>query len=62
MQVFDQEIYDIVEKGLEGNGLSAEVIAACSAVVRIPIRAMESLNAAVAASVLMWELGGRRDG
>ncbi|WP_341479876.1 RNA methyltransferase [Anaerofilum hominis] len=48
--------------GNEGNGLSAEVIAACSAVVRIPIRAMESLNAAVAASVLMWELGGRRDG
>ena len=28
MQVFDQEIYDIVEKGLEGNGLSAENVLA----------------------------------
>ena len=28
MQVFDQEIYDIVEKGLEGNGLSAEDVLA----------------------------------
>lgn len=28
MQAFDQEIYDIVEKGLEGNGLSAENVLA----------------------------------
>ena len=28
MQVFDHEIYDIVEKGLEGNGLSAEDVLA----------------------------------
>ena len=28
MQVFDQEIYDIVKKGLEGNGLSAEDVLA----------------------------------
>ena len=48
--------------GNEGNGLSEGVIAACGTVVKIPIRTMESLNAAVAASVLMWELGGRRDG
>ena len=48
--------------GNEGNGLSEAVIDACTAVVKIPICTMESLNAAAAAAVLMWELGGRRDG
>ncbi|MEG1932478.1 MAG: RNA methyltransferase, partial [Pygmaiobacter sp.] len=42
--------------GSEGNGLSEDAINACGAVVKIPIsERMESLNAAVAASVLMWE-------
>ncbi len=48
--------------GNEGNGLTAQTIDACGAVVKIPIRGMESLNAAAAAAVLMWELGGRQDG
>ena len=48
--------------GNEGNGLSQPVIDACGAVLRIPMQSMESLNAAVAASVLMWELWGRRNG
>lgn len=41
--------------GSEGQGISSEVASACDKSVRIPIApAMESLNAAVAASVLMW--------
>ena len=48
--------------GNEGNGLLQSTIDACSAVVKIPICSMESLNAAAAAAVLMWELGGRLDG
>lgn len=43
--------------GNEGHGLSDEVINACDRQVIIPIAAeSESLNAAVAASVLMWEI------
>jgi len=43
--------------GSEGRGLSREVLALCSATVRIPMSdRCESLNAAVAASVLLWEL------
>ena len=42
--------------GSEGRGLSAEVLAACSRTVRIPMDSRcESLNAAAAASVLLWE-------
>lgn len=42
--------------GSEGRGLSAEVLAACDKTVRIPmIERCESLNAASAASVLLWE-------
>ncbi len=41
--------------GSEGQGICPAVAAACDVSVRIPIAsAMESLNAAVAASVLMW--------
>ena len=48
--------------GSEGRGLSDEVLAACDAVVRIPMSSRcESLNAAVAASVLLWEMY-RREG
>lgn len=53
---------DINEKtcfiiGNEGHGLSPKVINACDRQVIIPIAPeSESLNAAVAASVLMWEL------
>ena len=48
--------------GSEGRGLSDEVLASCDAVVRIPMSSRcESLNAAVAASVLLWEMY-RREG
>ena len=47
--------------GSEGRGLSAEVLALCGATVRIPMAEhCESLNAAAAAAVLLWELA-RRD-
>ena len=47
---------DCVVIGNEGHGLSRETIAACAGCVMIPMSARaESLNAAVAASVLMWE-------
>lgn len=42
--------------GSEGRGLSAEVLAACDRTIRIPMdEHCESLNAASAASVLLWE-------
>jgi len=45
-----------VAVGSEGRGLSAEVLAACDRTVRIPMDGRcESLNAASAASVLLWE-------
>ena len=47
---------DCVVIGNEGHGLSQQTISACSGCVMIPMSARaESLNAAVAASVLMWE-------
>ncbi|MBR4439807.1 MAG: RNA methyltransferase [Clostridia bacterium] len=43
--------------GNEGNGLDAETVALCDGIVRIPMAdGTESLNAAVAGSVLMWEV------
>ena len=43
--------------GSEGRGLSAAALEACDGTVRIPMSdRCESLNAAVAASVLLWEL------
>ena len=43
--------------GNEGRGLSPEQAAACSARITIPMRGnAESLNAAMAASILMWEM------
>ena len=42
--------------GSEGRGLSAAALSACTATVRIPMaERCESLNAAVAAAVLLWE-------
>lgn len=42
--------------GSEGRGLSREMLALCGRTVRIPMRAhCESLNAAIAAAVLLWE-------
>lgn len=43
--------------GNEGNGLPAEVIAACDKAVTIPMQGgPESLNAAMAAGICMWEM------
>ena len=43
--------------GSEGRGLSAELLAACERELIIPMRgAAESLNAAMAATVVMWEM------
>ena len=42
--------------GSEGRGLTDEVLALCDMAIRIPMSARcESLNAAIAASVLLWE-------
>ena len=50
-----------VAVGSEGRGLSKEVLAACNKPIRIPMDyTCESLNAAAAAAVLLWE-GARRD-
>ena len=47
--------------GSEGRGLSPEMLSLCDATVRIPMAEhCESLNAAAAAAVLLWELA-RRD-
>ena len=46
--------------GSEGRGLSKEVISLCDGLVRIPMSPRcESLNAAVAAAIIMWEMCGK---
>lgn len=46
--------------GNEGHGLSREFVSACDGRVLIPMKGdIESLNAAVASSVLMWEMQKR---
>jgi TrmH family RNA methyltransferase len=43
--------------GNEGNGLTAEAIAACDYPLTIPMGGRaESLNAAAAAAILIWEM------
>jgi len=47
--------------GNEGSGVSPKVAEACAGSVYIPISPRtESLNAAAAATVIMWELSGRK--
>lgn len=47
---------DCVVIGNEGHGLTAQTLAACDGSILIPMSSRaESLNAAVAASILMWE-------
>ena len=51
---------DCILIGNEGHGLSSEIIAGCDSTIYIPMSmGVESLNAAVAASVLLWEFFGR---
>ncbi len=46
-----------VAVGNEGKGLTAELLSLCAGTVRIPMTGRaESLNAGVAASVVMWEM------
>ena len=50
-----------VAVGNEGKGLTAELVALCSGSLIIPMApGSESLNASVAASVLMWEMRRRQ--
>jgi TrmH family RNA methyltransferase len=47
--------------GSEGQGLSKELLALCSATVKIPMNGRcESLNAAAAAAALLWEMARDR--
>jgi TrmH family RNA methyltransferase len=47
----------VLAVGSEGRGLSRELLDLCDGQIIIPMRPdSESLNAAVAASVLMWEI------
>ncbi len=49
-----------VAVGNEGSGLSEELLAICDKKIIIPMtRGSESLNAASAASLLMWEMAGK---
>lgn len=49
--------HSAIAVGSEGHGLSRELLALCDGEIIIPMDARsESLNAAVAASVLMWEM------
>ncbi len=43
--------------GSEGRGLGEEALALCDGTVRIPMsERCESLNAAIAAAVVLWEM------
>lgn len=42
--------------GSEGSGISPEIAGLCGEKIYIPIQGAESLNAAVAAAVLIWEI------
>lgn len=47
--------------GNEGAGIGTELLACCDAVVRIPLaREVDSLNAAAATAVLLYEVGRQR--
>ena len=43
--------------GSEGAGISPEVAELCDEKIYIPIKGAESLNAATAAAIILWELG-----
>lgn len=52
---FDSPCVAII--GNEGNGLKAETVAACKRIITIPMNGKaESLNASVAASIIIWEM------
>lgn len=47
--------------GNEAHGVSPEVRALCDGAVNIPIRGAESLNAAVAAAIFLYEMGRHKE-
>jgi len=50
----------IIMFGNEGNGISEDLLALCDEMITIPLAAdCDSLNVAVAASIIMWEVKGR---
>lgn len=52
----------VVAVGNEGNGLSERLLAMCDSLVIIPMsQKCESLNAAAAAAVIMWEMSMRNE-
>ena len=52
---FDSNV--LVAIGNEGNGLKADTVAQCSQSITIPMKGIaESLNASIAAGILMWEM------
>jgi len=58
MKLGEYEIADLdcIVIGNEGHGISSDVLAECTACVKIPMSGLaESLNASVAASFFMWE-------
>ena len=58
---FEVQASDCVVIGNEGHGLSSETIEACGECVFIPMSEhVESFNAAVAASILMWEFSKKK--
>jgi TrmH family RNA methyltransferase len=49
----------VIILGNEGHGISYNLMALCDEVVKIPLSpGCESLNVAIAASIIMWEAGG----
>ena len=59
---FRKQDGDCVVIGNEGHGLSAGVLAGCDGAIMIPMtNRAESLNAAVAASLFLWEFFGKPD-
>ncbi len=53
---FEKRIDDCIIIGNEGHGISDEILSVCSDTVIIPMNEnTESLNAAVAASIILWE-------
>ena len=53
----DFETSDTVIVGNEGHGLSEKTVSACTRSLYIPMEeGSESLNAAIAASVIMWNM------
>lgn len=51
----------VLVTGAEGKGLSRLVAQTCDVIVSIPIEGIESLNAAVATGIALYEISARRD-